>query len=62
MLEISESALREVEEALERYKVEVRESGVAPNTEQTYIPNAEQFVRWLKGEFQPGSQVRLKGS
>ena len=58
MLKISNDALREVEEALERYKVEVRESGVAPNTEKTYLPNAEQFVRWLKGEFQPGSQLR----
>lgn len=58
MQQISTEALREVETALRRYETEVRQSGVAMNTANTYLLHANNFVRWLKGDFTPGRTLR----
>jgi hypothetical protein len=58
MQQISSEALREVETALQRYEAEVRQSGVAKTTEHTYFLHANNFVRWLKGDFTPGRTLR----
>jgi hypothetical protein len=57
MAKVSPSALREIEAALERYQQEVQSSGLAPSSVQTYLGHAVQFVRWLKGDFVPGSSL-----
>ena len=50
MAEISEAALKEVQEAFELYKGLLRETKLAPSTLNTYIPHAKRFVDWLAGK------------
>ena len=51
---ISYKALAEVEQAYVDYELVVETSGMALTSRKTYIIHADQFVRWLKREFQPG--------
>lgn len=53
---VSSSALEQVERALDRYRDVVARSGLEEKTQATYIRHAETFVRWLKGDFEPGSR------
>ena len=57
MPKISESALREVQAAFERYKDEVETSKLQPDSKDTYLGRTEQFVRWLNDDFTPGATV-----
>ena len=54
---VSTQALREIEAALEEYKNEVNGTNLAQSSKETYLDHADAFVRWLKGEFEPGSRV-----
>ena len=54
---ISYKALAEVEQAYAEYKQVVETSSMALTSRKTYIIHADQFVRWLKQEFQPGVHV-----
>jgi len=60
--EISRSALEEVNKALEQYRELcaslVQDGSLAANTEKTYMLHATNFVRWLHGDFEPGSRSR----
>lgn len=56
MLQVRPDVVKEVEEALERYMREVRATTLTPSTQHTYLLHAENFVRWLKGEFAPGTR------
>ena len=51
---VSRDALAEIEQAYAEYKQVVATSGMALTSRKTYIIHADQFVRWLKREFQPG--------
>ena len=53
----SEEGLEQVENLLEVYRKEVEQSGLAPDTQRTYLRHAETFVRWLAGDFEPGAHV-----
>ena len=61
---MSDPAMKEVEAALERYIQEcriARENGhLAWTTYTTYTGHSVNFVRWLRGDFEPG--IRNKGS
>ena len=57
MAKISESALWEVQVALEAYRREVRDSGLKESTKLTYMRHADTFVRWLNEDFVPGTLV-----
>lgn len=57
MPKISREALREVEEALRRWELEVKASGVRAKTAKTYILHPTNFVRWLKDDFEPGGTL-----
>ena len=57
MERIPAEAIREVEWALHRYEEEVRAAGLARSTEDSYLLHAQNFVRWLKGEFTPGATL-----
>lgn len=57
MMQMSPQALREVEQALERYEREVAATPLSPSTQHTYIHHASSFVRWLKGEFTPSGSL-----
>ncbi len=62
ILRISRSAADEVERALELYREllsEREQTGVLKeSTRKTYLVHSENFVRWLKGEFDPGERNR----
>ena len=62
MPEINAEALRLVKEALERYEHEVDATDLTPESKRTYIGHAQQFVRWLDDDFEPGVNVRHRRS
>jgi hypothetical protein len=55
---ISTEALREVEDALKVYVDEVIEADLTDSTKDTYTAHPMRFVRWLRGDFTPGSRGR----
>ena len=58
MAKISPEALREVEDALKTYIDEVIEADLTDSTKDTYAYHSSNFVRWLSGDFTPGSRGR----
>ncbi|MEQ9127261.1 hypothetical protein [Thalassospira sp.] len=54
-LMISREALREIEAAYQTYEREVDNAPLAPSTKSTYLSHSQNFVRWLSGDFIPGS-------
>jgi hypothetical protein len=46
------------ESALSAYRFEIESSDLSASSKETYLLHAEQFVRWMKGEFKPGSHVK----
>jgi hypothetical protein len=54
--QISLDALFEVENAFRAYCADVEESGLSVSSQATYIDIASGFVRWLRGDFTPGSR------
>lgn len=40
------------------YRPDLRQAGLAPRSEQTYVVHASQFVRWLDGRFEPCTGAR----
>jgi hypothetical protein len=55
---ISAEALHEVEAALKVYVGEVIATDLAELTKDTYTTHSRNFVRWLRGDFTPGSRGR----
>jgi hypothetical protein len=54
---ISSDALFEVENAFRAYCADVEESDLSVSSQATYVDMASGFIRWLKGDFSPGSRV-----
>lgn len=50
--------LRRVRVALRLYEQEVERSPLTLQSKATYILHADQFVRWLGDDFEPGEKVR----
>ena len=63
-MQITQPALSEVERALAKYEREVaeleRDSIIRPLTANTYLLHAQNFVRWLKDEFEPGARNKRR--
>ena len=55
MQRIPADAMREVEWAIQCYEEEVSAAGLSLSVEDAHIRYARRFVRWLKGEFTPGT-------
>jgi hypothetical protein len=53
---ISTPALSELQAALKAYHSAVETSDLSQSSQATYMDMAENFVRWLKGDFNPGSR------
>ncbi len=55
----SQDVIREIERLVDEYTRTVdqrqREGILQPNTAHTYQLHASNFVRWCKGEFDPGA-------
>jgi hypothetical protein len=54
---VSPSALFEIEVALGAYYTALEASDLTPSSQGTYMKQAENFVQWLKGEFEPGCRL-----
>lgn len=54
---IATAVLFEVEAALKSYCDTVLSSDLSEHSQADYITGADNFVRWLKGDFDPGSRV-----
>jgi hypothetical protein len=54
--QLSTTALSEVQTALKAYYEAVEESDLSQSSQATYIDMANNFVRWLSGDFNPGSR------
>lgn len=52
---VSAVTLSEIESALKAYGDAVFASDLSPTSQGIYIDHATKFVRWIKGEFQPGA-------
>ena len=52
MAKISNEALKQMQEALERYTREVEATGLARSTKHTYLIHVERFVRWLHDDLE----------
>jgi hypothetical protein len=60
VLKVTAAALAEVEDALTHYEQLVRDSRLSPTTQRTYLVHAENFVRWLRDDFEPGARLRYR--
>lgn len=57
--QLSSSALSEVQTALKTYYDAVQTSDLSQSSQATYIDMANNFVRWLSGDFSPGCRKEL---
>jgi hypothetical protein len=55
--QISEDALKEVKSALQTYCARVSGTDLSEASKSFYIDFADCFVRWIEGEFEPGSRA-----
>jgi hypothetical protein len=53
---VSAAAMSEIDDALRGYWAAVESSDLSQSSQATYIDMANNFVRWLKGDFIPGSR------
>ncbi|MGD1082626.1 MAG: hypothetical protein ABR881_30295 [Candidatus Sulfotelmatobacter sp.] len=53
---ISEAAISELETAWKDYCAAVAASDLSESSQATYTDMANNFVRWLRGDFDPGSR------
>jgi hypothetical protein len=56
---LSPEALAEVEAAFEQYTQAVLESDLSLSSQSSYVDMSGNFLRWLTGDFEPGSRVRM---
>ena len=61
MSKVSPEILTAIQEAYERYVSEVNTSDLTPESKLTYLSHAQQFVRWLDDDFEPGETKRRRG-
>ena len=54
-MQVKGKTLADVEKALKKYEQVVEEAPLAPSSKRTYVLHAHHFVRWLKGDFEPGA-------
>lgn len=57
MVRIEPKALKAIIAALDDYKEETLKSKLQQTSKQTYLLHANNFVRWLEGDFTPGGTL-----
>jgi len=58
MTRITQSALKEIEDAFDEYERFVHTTPMTEAAKKTYLLHSSNFVRWLKGDFIPGDRLR----
>jgi hypothetical protein len=56
---LSSTALSEIQSALVEYCSAVLAADISQRTQSMYIDGANNFVRWLRGAFEPGRPEHL---
>jgi len=59
MPKVSQDTLTQVLNALEQYKAEISGAPLADSTKATHVLHANNFVRWLQDDFEPGVNKRV---
>ena len=54
MGKVTDDALRKVEEAFDAYVIDLEASSLSRSSKDSYTFHGRSFVRWLKGEYEPG--------
>ena len=62
MAKVRRETLEDVKQAFEEYKKVVDATGMSDQSKLTYIDNADQFIRWLDDDFEPGVNVKRRRS
>lgn len=55
-MKVPVDVLKQVEEAYKVYEREVDSSGMKVSAKNTYLLHVRQFIKWMKGDFQPGAR------
>jgi hypothetical protein len=50
--------LSKIHDLLLTYKIEVELSSMKPLTKKIYIDHANNFVRWVSNDFEPGARLK----
>ena len=58
MPKINAEALTAVKGALSKYEDEINGTNLSPKSKETYIRRANNFVRWLEDDFEPGGTLK----
>ena len=58
MPKVDRETLGKIEAAFEHYKSELQKSDLKYATVATYLLDAEQFIRWLNDQYEPGEKLR----
>jgi hypothetical protein len=53
---LSTTAMAELEAAWQEYRADVAATDLSESSKATYIDMANHFMRWLRGDFDPGSR------
>ena len=56
-MKINRDVSRVITLMLDRYTQEVKTSPLKANTKKTYLLHAENFVKWLHDDFEPGGTL-----
>ena len=60
IMKANKETIKKLEELLDDFEIEVNQAHedgyLKPNTVNTYIIYANNFVRWCKGDFEPGGR------
>lgn len=51
-------SIRRLWELFDEYREEVEGTNLTDSSKKDYVMFAEQFIRWIEGNFEPGSYVR----
>lgn len=58
-MNVSKEDIKVIEDALQHYEKEVENAAneglLMPNTVRTYLLHSRNFVKWCRGDFEPGA-------
>ncbi|SHN52700.1 hypothetical protein SAMN04487896_0243 [Paenibacillus sp. ov031] len=57
-MKVSPELIKQLNELLNAYTQDVKNAGLKPSAERTYLLHAENFVRWCNGDFVPGARLK----
>jgi len=59
-MKASQEFIKQLEELYQSYEHEVNEKVKKKTTLDTYLRHSGTFIRWIKGDFEPGINIKNK--